>query len=497
MANGYVAIDLGAESGRAVVGVLNSAGLRLEVVHRFPHEILQLPSGLHWDITGLWREIVQGLRAAGEWAAENSITLISVGVDTWGVDWALLSQSGELIALPHAYRDPRNSEAFDKVVKKLGVGEIYRATGIQLLSLNTLYSFSALQQASPEIVDASDQLLFLPDLFHYWLSGKRSVEATIASTSQMVDCQSGDWAKSILSELKIPARLLGPITPPGNSLGSLLPELATTTGLSTEVQVVLPPTHDTASAVAAVPALPNSSWCYLSSGTWSLLGAEIDEACVSEAAQAAMFTNELGMGGRIRFLKNITGLWMVQECRRDLQRQGENYDYARLTNLAAEAEPFRTLVDAGNAPFQVPGDMLKKIADFALQTDQPVPDSPGQFIRCCLESLALKYRNTLRALEDILERQFDTLHIVGGGGQNALLNQMTADATGKQVVVGPYEATATGNILTQALAAGALANLDELRAVVASSSELQTLEPENSTAWEEAEQRLYASMESN
>jgi len=330
----------------------------------------------------------------------------------------------------------------------------------------------------------------MPDLFHYWLSGKRSVEATIASTSQMIDCQTGTWATKMLDRLGIPTSLLEPSTPPGTTLGPILREVSEVTGLSSEVQVVLPPAHDTASAIAAVPAEANSQWCYLSSGTWSLLGAELPKACATAEAQAAMFTNELGIGGQVRFLKNIIGLWMVQECRRDWIRQGESYDYRQLTELASAAEPFRTLVDTSDAAFQTPGNMLQKISEFASNSGQPIPDSAGQFIRCCLESLALTYRRTLTVLETILNCQFDVLHIVGGGGQNSLLNQMAADATGKTTRVGPFEATATGNILTQALATGALADLDELRSVVAASCELQTFRPENTLAWDQVVPRF-------
>ncbi|MDC0936934.1 rhamnulokinase [Pirellulales bacterium] len=490
MEKGFIAIDLGAESGRAVVGVLNDGVVQLEEVHRFPHEIIHLPTGMHWDVTGLWREILSGLESAAKWAAAQNVKLLSVGVDTWGVDWALVSASGELAGLPHAYRDPRNDGAFDCVVKKLGVDAIYGATGIQLLALNSLYSLFAQCQASPETVESADQLLFMPDLFHYWLSGRRSVEATVASTSQMADCRTGGWETGMLDQLGIPARLLNATSPPGTTLGPILPKVAELTGLSPSVQVVLPPAHDTASAIAAVPAEPGNNWCYLSSGTWSLLGAELPTPCTTAEAQAAMFTNELGMGGRFRFLKNITGLWMVQECRRDLERQGQAFDYEQLTELAAAAKPFRTLVDPGDAAFQTPGNMQKKICDFAVKTDQTTPRTPGQFVRCCLESLALTYRRTLASLEQVLNHQFEILHIVGGGGQNILLNQMAADATGKRVKVGPFEATAIGNILTQALAAGAVADLEELRNVVAASSNVKTYRPEEPTAWESAEQRF-------
>ena len=492
MAEGYVAIDLGAESGRAVVGVLSDGKVSLEVVHRFPHEIIQLPTGLHWDVTGLWREICAGLRKAAQWTGQHGVDIVSVGVDTWGVDWGLIGKSGELVGLPHAYRDPRNDDAFDRAVEQLGVNTIYRKTGIQLMSLNTLYSIYAQWLTGPEVVQAADRLLFMPDLFHYWLSGTAAVEATVASTSQMLDCQTGDWAREFVGQLGIPTECLGPIKQPGATLGRLRPEVAAATGLPSETSVVLPGSHDTASAVAAVPAVADSSWCYCSSGTWSLFGAELSEPCVSAAAQEAMFTNELGVGGRVRFLKNISGLWMVQECRRDLARQGKELSYAELTELAVEAEPFRTLIDPNHNSFQSPGEILQKIRKFAVAADQPSPESPGQFVRCCLESLALLYRRTFTQLEQVLDRRFDVIHIVGGGGQNGLLNQMTADVTNREVRVGPFEATAIGNVLVQAMAAGQIADLDQLRSVVANSSDLQTYRPVNTLAWEPAEKRFAA-----
>lgn len=495
MSDGYLAFDLGAESSRAIVGVLSEGRVSLEEIRRYSHEIIQLPSGLHWDVSGLWQEIVRGLEAAGKWARENDVTLRSVGVDTWGVDWALISKSGELVGIPHAYRDPRNDTAFQEVVDKVGMDELYRSTGNQLLPLNTLYSLYAHCKESPETIAAAERLVFMPDLFHYWLSGKISVEATVASTSQMVECSTGVWATELLERLGIPLRLLAPITPLGATLSSLLSHVAEATGLSDETKVVLPASHDTASAVAAVPASAGSNWCYLSSGTSSLLGAELSEACVTAESQAAAFTNELGAEGRVRFLKNINGLWILQECRRDMARQGQNYDYTQLSELASEAEPLRTLVDPAKPEFRSTGNMLHRIRQFASQTGQPVPDSPGQIIRCCLESLALTCRGTLNLLELVLRRKFDVLHIVGGGGRNSLLNQMTADATEKTVRVGPFEATAYGNILTQALAVGALTNLDELRCVVANSINLQTYHPANSNDWKKAEKR-FAEIES-
>jgi len=363
------------------------------------------------------------------------------------------------------------------------------------MAFNTLYSLYAHKLADPGALAAAHRLLFMPDLLHYWLSGSMVVEATIASTSQMIDCHSGTWAREMLEELGLPTKILAPPVPPGCEVGTLLPEIVAETDLPAALKVIAPTSHDTASAVAAVPgeaasADGKTNWCFLSSGTWSLLGAELHEPCVSPAAQAAMFTNELGVMGTTRFLKNIPGLWLVQECRRDMARQGQDYSYPQLAELAADAKPFRTLVDPEHASFQTPGDMLAKLADFARSTKQPVPENAGQFIRACLESLALAYRDKLNALEAILDRTFEVVHIVGGGGKNGLLCQMTADATGRRVVVGPYEATATGNALVQLMATGAVANLAELRQIVARSFELVTYEPTDSAEWDAVQGRF-------
>jgi rhamnulokinase len=477
MPNGYISIDLGAESGRVIVGVLDEGRLRLEELHRFLHAPVVMPTGLHWDITGIWREVVAGLKRAGGWANANGVSLVSVGVDAWGVDWALLDAEGELIGLPHAYRDPRCGPASERAIAQLGADRIYQTTGIQIMPINTLFTLYAHHLADPGALVAAKHLLFIPDLIHYWLSGERVVEATAASTSQMVDCKTGAWATDLLSDLGMPTHFLGEISPPGSVVGTIRSALAEETGLPLKLKVVTPAAHDTASAVAAVPADPATDWCYLSSGTWSLLGVELDAPCVSSAAQAAMFTNESGVNGKVRFLKNIPGLWLVQECRRELARRGEEYSYAELTRLAAEAESGRTILDPVHESFQTPGDMLTKISQFAQLTRQPVPQSPGGFIRCCLESLATAYRDKLEDLESILDQEFDVVHIVGGGGKNALLSQMTADATGRRVVVGPYEATAMGNALVQARSAGEIADLHELRRVVANSVELAVFDP--------------------
>lgn len=459
----HLAIDLGAESGRVIaVGI---AGDRVDTheLHRFFHQPIRLRSGFHWNVVQIWSEILNGLAAAAHWARAHQHEIVSVGCDAWGVDWALLDSRGELVGLPHAYRDPRNAQFYEEALGLLGLERIYQATGIQLMAINSLYSLLAMVRTSPQMVDAADRLLFIPDLIHYWLSGIRATERTIASTSQMLDVRTGRWSPELLKPLGIPDRILGEIVPAGTVLGSLLPEVVEATGLPAEVAVITPGSHDTASAVVAVPAREDRSWCYLSSGTWSLLGVELNAPCTHAAAQAAMFTNEAGYGTTIRFLKNIAGLWLVQECRRDWLKSGQEFSYSQLTEFAAKAAGGRTLVDPAAAEFQQPGEMPKKIADYARRTGQAIPVSPGEIVRCCLDSLAQAYARTLQVLETVLERRFDVLHIVGGGGQNLLLNQLTASATGREVRVGPLEATAIGNGLVQAIATGELHDLSELR----------------------------------
>ncbi len=358
----YLAIDLGAESGRVMVAALQDDQLTMIEVHRFEHQPCVLPTGLHWDLTHLWQNIVEGIRRGAAHGARHSLTLRSIGVDTWGVDWALIGRSGELLTLPHCYRDPRHHKAFERVVKTLGEQRLYDTTGIQLLPINTLYQLAAHHQVEPRLFEQAETLLLMPDLLHYWLTGRRTVEATNASTTQMIDITHGGWATSLLDALRIPSHMLLPTIAPGTEIGPLRDELADVLGIE-PVEVIAPATHDTASAVAAIP-VTEPNWCFLSSGTWSLMGAEITEPCVTDAARQASFTHELGIGA-YRFLKNIGGLWLVQECRRAWAAQGEYYDYEQLTKLAEAAAPFRTLVDPNHPPFLEAGDMPAKIADYA------------------------------------------------------------------------------------------------------------------------------------
>lgn len=473
MESAHIAIDLGASSGRAMLGVLDADQGKVELheVHRFEHIGLPTPTGPVWNLTDIWRNVLEGLKLSRIHCAEKDIRVTSVGVDCWGVDWALLGESGELLALPHCYRDPQNIPAMERALEKLGGFDwLYERTGIQLMAINSLFQVAARHEREPKLFDAASHLIFVPDLFHYWLSGEIAVERTIASTSSMLDVKSGDWDREIFEKLGIPTHLLGKIVDPGTKLGTIRDDVAQTTGLPSDVAVVVPASHDTGSAVACVPAESESGqldWAYLSSGTWSLLGAELLQPNTTPAAAEIPFTNELGINGTVRFLKNITGLWMVQELRREHQDEtGEQVGFAELMKRAESSPAFQTLVDPNSAEFLAPGNMAGKIDAFADKTGQAKPDSIGGHVRCCLESLAFCYRDTLESMESVLGEKFSTLHVVGGGSKNRLLNQLTADALGYRVIAGPGEATAIGNVLIQAIGVNKVKDLSHLRSIV-------------------------------
>jgi rhamnulokinase len=485
MPTAHVAIDLGASSGRVIVGILdaNPACVRLEEVHRFDHVPCPTPAGPVWDLTGIWLNVIEGLKKSAHWCRQQNVELQSIGVDGWGVDWTLVGKSGELLALPHCYRDPQNEAAMQSVLETVGGKEkLYQRTGIQLMQINSLFQVAARLEKEPGLFDAAERLLFVPDLFHFWLSGVMTTERTIASTSGMLALETGGWDSELMKTLGIPSHILGPIINPGTEVGTLRDEVARAAGVSSELKVIAPGSHDTASAIAAVPVTsesdkPKKNWAYLSSGTWSLLGVELDRSFASEQACAAPFTNELGLSGTTRFLKNIAGLWLIQEIRRERLEQNEDISFSELVEEARIAEPFRTLIDPNAPQFAAPGEMADKIRAFALETNQPEPETLGDLVRCCLDSLALCYRDTVDRLEAVLEIRIDVLHIVGGGINNTLLNEITAATLQRPVICGPVEATAVGNVLTQAMGCGELADLEEIRAVVARSFKPKTYRP--------------------
>lgn len=480
----YLAVDLGAESGRVMVGRWTGKRMLMEEVHRFPNGPVWLGESLRWDVLRLWQEIQHGLSLA---ARQHGRRVVSVGADTWGVDYVLLSRKGELLGLPYAYRDSRTQGVMERVFHKIPRAQLFRRTGLQFLPFNTLFQLIAHQQAHPEVVATAHRLLFMPDFVHWALCGADRVEYTIASTSQCLDPKRRTWATALLKELGLPTQLLPKIVPPGTKLGPLRPGVAARTGLD-GVQVVAPPAHDTASAVAAVPAGDRGQlpWAYISSGTWSLMGVEVREPVLSERALRFNVTNEGGVDGTIRLLKNIMGLWLVQQCRRAFEARGRSFSYPELVQKAAEAAPLRCLVNPDDPRFLNPPDMPRAIQDFCQETGQPVPRSEGELVRCALESLALRYRQVLGWLEELTGHRIEVVHIVGGGSQNRLLNQFTADACQRPVITGPVEATAMGNALTQMRAQGELKSLDEMREVVRKSVNLGRYEPRKPELWEEA-----------
>lgn len=479
----YLAFDLGAESGRAILGSISDSRLRLEELHRFPNVPVRLPTGLYWDSFRLFHEIEQGLAVAGR---ERRLALNGVGIDTWGVDFGLVGRDGALVANPMHYRDSRNDGMLERTFAVVPKQEIFAQTGIQFMQLNTLYQLYAMKLAGSPALDIADRLLFMPDLFNYWLTGVQRSELTIASTSQFYNPVEGRWATELFTRLGLPARILPEIVRPGALLGTLLPHVAEAAGLKT-VPVYATACHDTASAVAAVPG-KGANWCYISSGTWSLMGVELDKPVINEQSLTLNFTNEIGAEGRIRFLKNIAGMWLLQECRRAWALEGAEYGYEQLARMAAAAPPFGPLIrpDA----FLHPGEMPAKIAAFCRATGQDPPETPGQFCRTILESLALRYRQVLESLESLLATKLEVIHIVGGGSRNEVLNQLAADATGRVVIAGPAEATAAGNVLVQAMGSGLLRGLDEARELVGCSFDLAVFEPRRDARWDEAYERF-------
>ena len=473
-----LAFDLGAESGRAVLGYFDGQQLRLEVLTRFANEPVRTLDALHWDVLRLHHDMLAGMRVC---AAEHD-GADSVGVDTWGVDFALLGRSGELLGNPRHYRDPHTEGAMELAFAVMPRQELFRQTGIQFMRFNTLFQLLALKRDDSPLLEAAQTLLFMPDLFHYFFTGEKANEYTIASTSQMLDPTTRTWADGLLRTFDLPQRIQGKTVQPGTVLGPLHRSVADVTGLR-GAKVVAPATHDTAAAVAGVPA-QGDAWAYISSGTWSLMGVELPAPRVNEETLAANFTNEGGVGGTIRLLKNIMGLWLVQECRRAWDRAGTTYSYDALMRLAEKAPPFVSVVNPNDESFLLPDNMPEALAAYCRRTNQPAPTEPGAVVRCALESLALCYRWVLERLEEVTGKRLETIHIVGGGCQNALLNQLTADACNRPVLAGPVEATAIGNVLTQAIGLGELGSLADAREVVRRSFEVRTFEPRNPDAWQ-------------
>jgi rhamnulokinase len=464
----FLAIDLGAESGRVILGTLDGGMLSLEELHRFPNTPVRLPNGLYWDTLRLFHEIRHGLTICGR---QRGIALDGIGIDTWGVDFGLLGSDGALVDNPRHYRDARNNGMLERTFAIIPREEIFAETGIQFMQLNSLYQLHAMKLNQSPALAVATRLLFMPDLLNYWLTGVARAELTIASTSQFYNPVTKSWATTLLDRLGLPSSILPAIIPPAMLLGPLLPEVAEATGIAKGTPVYATACHDTASAVAAVPATGPSGehWCYISSGTWSLMGVESDAPIINDRSLGLNFTNEAGAGGKIRLLKNIAGLWLLQECRREWALAGREYGYEQLSSMAAKAPSAGVILNPDE--FLEPGQMPRKIADRCGSED------PAVISRTILESLAATYRKVLNNLESLTGKRIGRVHIVGGGSRNQVLNQLAADATGRSVVAGPAEATAAGNILVQAIGAGCVRDLAEAREIVKRSFPLATFDP--------------------
>jgi rhamnulokinase len=481
----FLAFDLGAESGRAMLGRLHHGVLDVNEIHRFVNEPVRQNGSLHWDILRLWFEIKQGLERAAATKVE------SVGVDAWGCDYALLGERGVLLQNPYHYRDKRTDGIMDAVLQRVAAERIYAVTGIQFLQINTLYQLYATCQLTPKLIEAATTFGTIPDLVNYWLTGVMTSEFTNATTTQFVDARTRSWATELLEDLGIPTRLLPPIIEPGTLVGQIVadgpaPLLGT--------PVVAPACHDTGSAVAAVSA--DGHRAFLSSGTWSLLGTELRAPVITPRARELNFTNEGGVCGTTRLLKNIAGLWLLQSCRRNWSEQGLHFGHDELLTLANEPRhAFRSLFDPDHPAFLHPKSMVATIAAYCRETGQPEPEGPPGYARAILESLAFKYRVVLESLEQLTGVPITEIRIVGGGSRNRLLNQFTADSTGRTVVAGPIEASALGNIAMQMVATGAVASLDEARRVIERSFPVERFEPVAQDRWDSHYRRFHEYLE--
>jgi rhamnulokinase len=479
-----LAVDLGAQSGRVVLGRYDGERLTVSEVHRFPNVPVATRGVLHWDVLRLFGDILEGLRAAG---VEGG-SIDSVGVDSWGIDFALLDREGRLLQNPLHYRDRRRADAVEAALSIVPARELYERTGIQHLPINTIFELAALAAESDQMLEVADTFLLIPDLMHYWLGGRPVVERTNATTTQCWDVIERAWAFDLLERLEIPARPFPEIVGPGTDLGQLTDDIAESTGLA-GAKVIAPATHDTGSAVAAVP-FRNPRSAYISAGTWSCVGVELEHPVVDDRTFAFNITNEGGVGETFRLLRNVTGLWLLHESRRAWALDGHEFGFDELVSLAHDAPPLRSLIDPDDERFAPPGDMPRRIREFCLETEQEEPKEPAAVARCILESLALGHARVVKLLEEATGSEPEEIHVVGGGAQNELLCQWTSNAAGRPVLAGPVEAAAIGNLAVQAIALGELASIEEARDVIRTSFEPVAYEPEGTEEWEEAWDRF-------
>lgn len=481
----FVAVDLGASNGRLMVSRWNSSTFALEELHRFPNGAVRLADSLHWDVLGIWSEIQDGL---AKFRTRFEGAPAAIGVDAWGVDFALLDDHGRLIGNPYHYRDPRTDGIPELAFQQIDERELFSRTGVQTMQINTLFQLCSMARTDDPQLKYADALLMIPDLFHYFLCGKKSVEYTEATTTQMY-ATNGGWSRDVLDSLHIPTHILPDVIPPGTVLSPVRAEVLRNTGLSGEVPVVATASHDTANAVAAIPDMDENS-AFISSGTWSLMGAEVKHPVTSEDAFAWKFTNEGGANGSTLLVKNLTGLWILQQCMRRWAAEGHSYTWVEVTAMASGSPKLQCVLDVDVEGFRTPGNMPEAIARYCRCTGQAPPQTIGSIARCCLESLSLKYRLVLEPLEILTGRHLETIRVVGGGCLNPLLCQMTADACGRVVVSGPAEASAFGNVMLQAIATGHLRDVTDGRISVAKSIACVTYLPHRSADWEQAVIRI-------
>ncbi|MCE5175573.1 MAG: rhamnulokinase family protein [Bacteroidales bacterium] len=474
----FLAFDLGATSGRSIIGTIENGRLQIKELTRFKNQMLQIGDHFHWNIYSLLEHLKEALIAV----KKEDIDISSIGVDSWGVDFALLAKDGSILGAPYAYRDPQTEGAPDKFFKIFPRQKVYNLTGIQVMNFNSLYQLFALKQANSSLLEATSEILFMPDALSYLLTGKKVVEYTISSTSQILNPRTKQFEGQLLEAAGVPPSILGKIVMPGYIIGTLRKELAEESGLG-EVPVIAVAGHDTASAVAAVPAT-NERFAYLSSGTWSLMGIEVKNAIINEETSALNFTNEGGIEGTIRFLKNITGMWILEQCLKEWKKEGIFYAYEELAQMAESAPAFQSIIDPDDISFANPAYMTKAIVDYCVTTGQQSPENHAEFVRCIFESLSLKYRYVLEKMISQAPFPIEKLHVIGGGSKNPLLNQWTANAIRIPVVSGPSEATAIGNIMIQAKAAGCVDSLQEIRQTICDSIPLDKFLPGNKDLWE-------------
>ena len=485
----FLAFDLGATSGRSILATLADGTLEMEELTRFPNAIQPINGKYYWNIYGLYESLKEGLKAA----AAQHVKIDAIGIDTWGVDFVYVGKDGSFLGCPRAYRDPYTNGMPEEFFKLVPRKEVYDLTGIQIMNFNSLYQLFAANREGGSAIEAADKILFMPDALSYMLTGKMVCEYTIASTSQILNPRTKKFDEKLLATAGVKPSILPDIIYPGVVIGTLTDELAEFSGLG-NVPVCAVAGHDTGSAIAAIPA-ENERFAYLSSGTWSLMGIEVVDPIISEASFEMNFTNEGGVDGTTRFLKNITGMWLLEQCRKEWEKDGTSYSYPTIVGLASNAEGFKSLVDPDHASFANPHSMCSAIKEYCAATGQHVPTTHSEFIRCIFDSLALKYKNVLGKLQQVAPFQIEKLHIIGGGSQNKLLNQFTANAIGMPVVAGPSEATAIGNVMMQAKALGIVADLADMRAVIRKSVTPDLFKPEDAAAWEVAYQRFLSIIE--